>query len=163
MKYFFTSLVLILFFSGCSHQNAFSKFKMDEKQELSASSLQSSKIKSGEDIRGIFSAIYLNEVYPESFNQKEYFFVYLYLKEKKIMHNPNALNDAELTLKLNGRPPIKIKQLPHANRFSHLAFTQSEWNSYYLVAFEEEGKELSLVLESGDSLSDALLYKKDEQ
>lgn len=163
MKYFFLLTTFVLLFSGCSHNNAFSKFNMTKEQELSISSLQSSKIKLGEKVDGVFSAIYLNEVYPDAFNQNEYFYIYVYLKDKKKMYNPNSLDDIELVLKLNGKTPIKVKQLPNENQFSHLTSTKSKWNRYYLVAFKELGKKLNLVLESGQSSSAVLKYQKDEQ
>jgi len=164
MKSFLIILTFIILFTGCADKNAFSKFDMTTAQELSASSLQSSKVKSGEDVEGIFSAIYLNEVYPNIYFENEYFFVYLYLKEKKEMYDPTLLSDIKLTLKLNSKLPIKIKQLPHANKFSDLVATKSEWNRYYLVAFEnEQKKELSIVLESGRFSSDPLIYQKDKQ
>lgn len=163
MKYFFLFTAFILFFTGCSHNNAFSKFKMTKEQELSISSLQSSKIKSGEKIDGVFSAIYLNEVYPDVFNQNEYFYIYLYLKNKEKMYNPNSLDETKLVVKLNGKTPIKVKELPKENQFSHLTSTKNEWNRYYIVAFKESGKQLSLVIENAKSSSATLNYKKDEQ
>ncbi|MBU1658352.1 hypothetical protein KKG72_04785 [bacterium] len=163
MKSFFATFTFLFLLSGCSHQNAFTKFNMNIQQELASSSIQSSKIKNGTKVNGIFSAIYLNEVYPDAYNQHEYFFVYLYLKDKQEMYDPNSFEDVKLALKLNGKLPIKIKQLPHANKFSHLASVESEWNRYYIVAFKESSKKLSLVLESGQSSSVALIYQKDEQ
>jgi len=137
---------------------------MTTAQELSASSIQSSKVKSGEHVDGIFTAIYLNEVYPKIYFSNEYFFIYLYLKDKKEMYDPTILEDVKLTLKLNSKLPIKIKQLPADNKFSDLVATKNEWNRYYLVAFEkEEKKQLSIVLENGQSSSDPLIYQKDRQ
>ncbi len=163
MKSFFILVAFLAFFTGCSHKNAFSNFEMDEKQELSANSLQSSKIKLGERVDGVFSAIYLNEVYPKSFNQHEYFYVYLYLKNDTQMHNPNSLNETKLNLKLNGKTPMKIKELERENQFSNLIKIENRWTKYYLVSFEEQGSRISLVLENGQSSSDELIYQKDEQ
>lgn len=149
---------------GCADKNAFSKFNMQPDQELSAASLQGTKIKMGENVEGIFSAIYLNKVYPNVYTVNEYFYVYLYLKDKKEMHDSNTLNDIKLTLKLNGKIPLKIKKLDSKNQFSHLASVSSEWRRYYLIAFEREEKsEINLVLETDQSSSDALTYQKDEE
>jgi hypothetical protein len=80
------------------------------------------------------------------------------------MYNPNTLEDIKLTMKLNGKLPVKIKKLDARNKFSHLASVESEWNRYFLVAFEEEKEnEISLVLETDQSSSDALIYQKDER
>jgi len=151
--------------SGCSSKNAFTKFNMNKDQELSVSSLLSSKIKSKKDgkIDGVVSAIYLNEIYPDSYNNNEYFFVYLFLKNKKKMHDPKDFDKLDLSLRLNGELPIKIKQLENKNKFSHLTFIKSDWNRYYLVAFKKQNKtSISLVLESDQSFSDQLEYQKDK-
>jgi len=164
MKYTITILIFLLVFLGCADKNAFSKFDLESEQELSADSLQSSKIKKGNNVRGIVSAIYLNKVYPNRYTKDEYFYVYLYLKDEKEMHNPNTLEDIKLTMRLNTKLPIKIKELDAKNKFSHLTSTYSEWMKYYLVAFEQvQENELSLVLETDQSSSDLLKYQKVEQ
>jgi len=152
MKSILILTTLMLIFGGCSHKNAFSNFEMTQKQELGASSLQNSKVKAGERVDGIFSAIYLNEVYPESFNQNEYFYVFYYLK-----------NEENTSLKLNGLAPLKIKKLEKENQFSHLVKVQNRWTQYYLVSFAQQENNISLVFENGQSFSDALVYQKDEQ
>jgi len=164
MKYILIILTFAIIFAGCAEKNAFTKFNMLPDQELSAASLQSSKIKIDDKIDGIVSAIYLNKVYPDIYNKNEYFYVYLYLKDGKEMFNPNTLDEIRLTMKLNNKLPVKIKKLSYENKFSHLTSVHSQWRRYFLVAFEEEKEsELSLVLESGQSSSDALVYQKDEQ
>jgi len=163
MKSTFILAVLLITFSGCSHKNAFSNFQMSKEQELSASSFQSSKIKSGEQVDGIFSAIYLNEVYPKSFTQNEYFYIHLYLKEDREMYNPNSLDELKLKVKLNKNLPIKIKELERENQFSNLIKVENRWTKYYLVSFDKQDGNLSLVLENDLSFSDALVYQKDEQ
>ncbi|MFT7004683.1 MAG: hypothetical protein ACJAWW_002048 [Sulfurimonas sp.] len=163
MRYILTILTFSLLFLGCADKNAFSKFKMLPDQELSANSLQSSKIKLGENVAGVVSTIYLNEIYPKVYTANEYFYVYVYLKDGSKMYDPNTLDDIKLTLKLNNKLPLKIKKLDSKNKFSHLASVNSEWNQYFLIAFEEEKtNKLSLVLENGQSSSDSLVYQKGE-
>jgi len=163
MKSFLVMFIFTIFFVGCADKNAFTKFDMTTAQELTASSLQSSKIKFSNGIDGIVSVVYLNDVYPHRYFTNEYFFVYLYLKNKKKMYNPTMLEDVDLVLKLNNKLPIKIKKLSHDNEFSDLINTKSKWNRYYLVAFKKEkSNKLSIVLENGQSFSDPLTYQKDE-
>ena len=159
---FLITLSLIAFISGCSSKNAFNKFNITKEQERGVSSLLSSRIISNNgDIDGVISAIYLNEIYPDSYNNNEYFFVYIFLKNKKEMHDSKRFDKLELSLKLNNELPIKIKQLPNKNKFSHLTFIKSDWNKYYLVAFKKQAeKSISLVLESCQSSSDSLIYQK---
>jgi len=159
-----TTITILVFLTGCSSKNAFSSFDLSKEQELSVSSLLSSKIKSENgEINGVVSAIYLNEIYPESYHNNEYFFVYVYLKNNKQLSNPAEFDDLELSLKLNNENAIKIKQLSNENRFSDLAFIKSDWNKYYLVAFEKQNKsKINLVLESGQFSSGQLSYQKAE-
>ena len=164
MKSFLIFLYILLIFSGCADKNAFDKFNMQQDQELSADSLQSSKIKNSDDIDGIVSAIYLNRIYPDIYSGHEYFYLYFYQKDKKEMYDPNTQNEIELTIKLNSKLPIKVKELSSKNKFSHLTSTNSKWQRYFLIAFEKEDEnELSLVLESGQSSSDVLSYQKVKQ
>jgi hypothetical protein len=161
MKYFITISSILLLLSGCSKNNAFDDFKMNKEQELAINSLQSSKINSNDGVSGIFSAVYLNEVYPKEFNHNEYFFVYFYTKEKSTIFDPVSQQDSNSNVKLNGKPPVKIKKLSNQNQFTHLVGTKNEWSEYYLIAFEHDAsKKLSLTFESGQSLSDQLIYQK---
>ena len=163
MKYIFTTLAIVLLFSGCSKQNAFAKFNMSKEQELGASSIQSSKVRFNEKINGAFSSIYLNEIYPEKYSQNEYFFVYYYLKEKAEIYNPKSFVDTKLTLKLNSKLPINMKKLSNKNQFSHLVSIDSEWNQYYIATFEKQDvKKLNLILENPPYSSAALVYQKGE-
>ena len=165
MNKIFTLLSLLLLFNACSSNNAFDNFKMDKDQELSVSSMRSAKVASSSgEVSGIFSSVYLNEVYPESFNDGEYFFVYVYLKKQKEMYNPKELFNTGLNLKLNSKLAVKIEELPKENKFSHLVSVKSEWNKYYKVVFmEDEERKLNLVLENGPSFSAQLNFLKAEQ
>jgi len=154
-----TTLVLL---SACSSKNAFTTFNMNEEQERAVSSLLTSKIKSNDGkIDGVISVIYLNEIYPDSYHTNEYFFVYVFLKNKPKNNDLDEFNEELLNLTLNGEKPVKIKQLPNKNKFSHLTFIKSDWNKYYLVAFRKQEKSsINLVLENGQSFSAPLEYHK---
>lgn len=159
---FFIPIFLLLFFSSCSHKNAFSEFKMDENQELSITSLKRTKIIKNGEVIGAFNAIYLNEVYPDIYNTHEYFFVYIYLKDIENISNPNTINNDKLTIFLNNNSPMKLKELDSQNRFYKLSASKNEWNRYYLVSFATKGKRLTLKLENDQSFSVSLKYQKDQ-
>lgn len=163
MKFFLILLSIAIINSGCSFKNGFSKFNMTKEQELSAESLQSSKITNSNGVQGIVSAIYLNKVYPKAFYKDEYFFVYYYIKEDKEMHNPNFFDNKQTMLLLNSKEPIKIKELPSDNQFSDLVSVRNKWSKYYLVAFKESGNILNLVIKSQNSSSNTLTYVKKEE
>ncbi|WP_324170511.1 hypothetical protein [Sulfurimonas sp.] len=164
MKYILTLTIFFLLFTGCADKNAFSKFNMQKEQELSASNSQSSKIKTAQKIDGIVSAIYLNNVYPNTYTSNEYFYIYLYLKNEKEMYDPTSVDDINLTIRLNNKLPIKVEKLTNKNKFSHLSSVENEWRRYYLLAFKKDkNNALNLVLESGQSFSGKLAFQKDEQ
>ena len=152
MKYFLLTIILsILPLTGCSRNNAFDDFKLSKKQELTINSLQSSKIRHDNKIGGIFSAVYLNEIYPELFNNQEYFFVFFYTN-----------HDDAIKFTLNKKLPLKIKKLSTDNRFSNLIKMKNGWNNYYLIAFDtQKEKSLNLIFQSGQYFSDQLIYLKE--
>ena len=162
MKSFLILSTLLLLMTGCSNKNAFSKFDMSKEQEMTASNLQSAKLatKDGK-VTGVVSVVYLNEVYPYYFSKKEYFFVYMYLKDSK-----NA-KDGDLKITMNGGAPLKLKKLSKVNNFTHLVDVKSEWNQYYMATFAEHTNEndstLNLVFENDQSSSVVLKYQKGEE
>ncbi|WP_373070968.1 hypothetical protein [Sulfurimonas sp.] len=146
-------LLILLFISGCSSQNAFTYFDLNKEQQLSAQSFKRVKLSEGEKVIGTFSTIYLNEVYPNRFNKNEYFVVYIYMKD--------SIEDFDL--KLNSHGYMKIKELNYDNRFSTLTREKSEWSKYYLVSFEEQGNQLNLDLYINNSKLASIGYKKNQQ
>jgi len=152
MKSFTIILTFLVLFSGCASKNAFEQFEMSEKQELSANALQRSKIKSGEKVNGIVSAVYLNFVSSNEYSDGEYFYVYTYLKNQNY----------EFHFLLNNREPISVKELPSTNEFTELTSVDNKWSKYYLVKFEKQDDKLSFVFENGPYSSDILKFEKDE-
>lgn len=163
MNFFLLFLTFTLLFSGCSNKNAFFAFKMDKEKELSISSLQSSKIISQEgEVRGVFSSIYLNEVYPELYNGDEYFVIFIYMKEHKELYTQDSATYSDLNLTLNSKLPIKVEKLSKENQFLHLIDRENEWTDSYLVMFEQT-ELLNLSIKENQSSSSAILkYKKDQ-
>lgn len=161
MKFFLIILTLLTIFSGCSKKNAFSEFKMDKERETALSSLKSSKIvsKNGE-VSGIFSAIYLNDVYPETFNQDETFFIFFFTKEEKKISDINENKNGNLKVTLNSKMAIKVEKLSQDNRFSNLVDVKSSWNHYYIITFKKADK-ADLVFEDEHGSSNTLRFKKE--
>jgi hypothetical protein len=163
MKFFLITLTFIILITGCS-QNAFTKFDLDKEQELSVSSSRTSKItfSNSKKIYGIFSAVYLNRINPESFKENEYFFIYMYLKNENSLKKSALLKNINSSITLNDKFPADIKELPHANKFTHLISVKNKWNKYYLVTFKKEKdlKQLNLLFEQEGLSSAVLTYKK---
>ncbi len=189
MKSFIIILLFLTIMSGCADKNAFDKFNMSLDQELSIDNLQSSKIKTTKNIDGIVRVVYLNNIYPDTYNLDEKFYVSIYLKKDTEFKEPSSLTmkvydkipaeeiaicqkenlelsffkDKKIIIKLNNKSPIKIEELKQKNKFSHLASTNNDWQRYYLITFKKEIKDkLSLFIINGASSSNLLKYKKNK-
>jgi len=153
MKTFLITILFMFTFEGCSTKNAFSSFKITPEQEKSEDNIQSSKIKNGEIVDGLVTAIYLNQVVPETYQENEYFYIYLYTKHD---------ND-NIKFLLNENAPLKVEELESDNMFTHLTSFKAEWSRYYLVAFKVEDTNLSFSVKNAQFSSNKLIFEKEEQ
>jgi hypothetical protein len=153
MKTFLIILTFLTIFQGCGEKNAFSRFKLSQKQELGVNSLQSSKLKNGEDVNGVVSVIYLNQTDPDSFKSGEVFYVFTYTKEKR----------SSLKFTLNGKnPSLYVRELTNKNDFTYLTSIDTKWNRYFVVTFAKQGDVLNFQVKNGDFSSSILRFEKDE-
>lgn len=157
MKTFLILTIILTIFTNCSEKNAFSNFNITPNQEKSEDSLQSSKLFNHDTMQGIVSAVYLNSVMPKEYNDKEYFYIYVYTK------NPNE----KLEFFLNGIEANSIKELKVKNKFSNLTSFAGKWQKYYLVSFDTQGDKLSLITKSSkvsenEFSSKPMLFQKDD-
>ncbi len=163
MKFLLHGITFAILVTGCSSQSAFGRFNMNKQQELSVSSSQTSKIQSQETTKGLFYATYLNDVDTDNFDDNEYFYIALYLKDTISMDEVSFDKMIETSLQLNTQSPIEIKRLPSHNQFSSLTHVKNEWNKYYLVTFKKENesvKKLYLVFKQDKLFSEVLIYQR---
>ena len=152
MKYFFMALIITILLQGCSVKNAFSKLEISNEQEKAVENTRSGKMQYGEKVGGIFSVMYLNDIYPSMNRNTNYFYISVYTKDK----------NEDLIILSNGQKPLKIKSLPHNNKFTRLLPMQSEWAKNYLVSFDNNEKEgVNISIESGQFSSGQLNYSTD--
>jgi len=152
MKQLFLLLTSLLIFIGCSRDTAFDRFPITQKQKLAENSIQSSKIKNKNNIDGVVNVLYLNEVNHKIYNDKEYFYIYFYIKNKSI--KPLFL--------LNNKYPLHITKLDNENQFSNLISFNAPWSQYYLIEFAKQGDNLNFQLKNGKYTSDILKFEKDK-
>ena len=153
MKTFLITILFLTIFTNCSTNNAFSYFDMNQKQAKSEDSLQSSKIFNKKSNEGIVSVIYLNRVLADEFSNKEYFYIYLYVK--------NRLEPVEFFL--NGEKSQEVKILKPQNKFSQLSSFNPKWQKYYLVAFSKQEREtLRLKVQTSQSSSGEMIFQTQE-
>ncbi len=164
MRYFLIFSLTLIFISGCSRTSAFDFFKMDDNYERAIDNLQTGTIVSSFETKAILSTIYLNRVYPEKYNDGEYFFVSIYLREDIRLYFKSGINNKKYKFTLNGNEPIEAKELETDDELRLSMPITNEWNRYYLVKFpKQDMSKLDLILENDEFDSVELIYQKDEQ
>jgi len=139
-------------FWGCAQKNAFERFHISKVQESAEDNIQNSKvINKKSEVIGVVTAIYLNKVKPQLYSDYEYFYVYLYAKNK---------NDA-INFSLNGMPALLAEELSAQNEFTVLTSFKSKWNKYYLVGFAKQQGTLHLNIQMGQN-STTLVFKQNQ-
>ncbi len=161
MRNFLILALSILFISGCSRTTAFDFFKMDDNYERAVDNLQTGTIVKSFETKAILSTIYLNRVYPKKYNDCEYFFVAVYLREDIRLYFKDGINNKKYKFTLNGEKPLLGEELKDDDELRLSMPITSEWNRYYLVKFKKQDSEkLELVLENDESDSVKLIYQK---
>lgn len=168
MKNTLVTLFLSFLLTGCSHQNAFTKFNMPAAEEKAFASQQDTSIIQKKEVAGAFSAVYLNEVSPDLYNEKEYFLVSIYLKDNQALDTLKNYEQVQqettkgVFVLLNHTYPLTIEPLPQ--ELQKYISLNADWNNYYLVVFEESRENTMRISLSGDGFqTKSLLYYKNEE
>ena len=162
MRSLLFAIFALALFTGCSNTTAFDFFKKDAAYEKAIDNLQTGTIVKSFETEVILSTIYLNRVYPEKYNDGEYFFVAIYLRDDVRLYFKSGLNNKKYTFTCNGRKPQETKMLQKDDELRLLMPITNEWNRYYLVKFKkQESKKLTLLLENDQYGSVVLAYRKE--
>lgn len=152
MKYFLTAFIILLFSSGCTTKNAFSKLSLTSEQEMAVEYTQSGRIMDGDKVEAIYSAIYLNSADKSTTRRAEEFYISMYQKN----------NTYDLNITMNRQKALHAERLPNDNKYSHLLSTQNIWSTNYIVAFENnESNKLNLQIDIDQFSSGPLSFSKD--
>ncbi|MDD2789321.1 MAG: hypothetical protein PHU40_01520 [Sulfurimonas sp.] len=145
--------VFSIFLGGCSQKSAFSNFELTRAQEFSISNTQRAKIVAPDKVEGAFTAVYLNNIYPEVYTQNDAFLICLYTKDD--------MNPKDLQFRSNANEALLIEKIEDPYSFQELIEMQNSWNSCYLMEFESnEEREIQLQIKSDTYQSMVLTYKK---
>jgi len=151
MNFLLILAVFSIFLGGCSQKSAFSNFELTKAQEFSISNTQRAKIVSPDKIEGTFTAVYLNNIYPEIYTQNDVFLICLYTKD--------AIALKDLQFRTNNKEAFLIEKVE--NEFKDLIAMQNSWNSCYLMEFgSNEEREIKFQVKSNIYQSMLLIYKK---
>jgi len=150
MRNLLAILLLFITLLGCSQKNAFKQFHLSSSQELAEDNLQSTKIvNKNNEVIAIVTALHLNKIDPKRYNRYEYFYVYMYDKNR----------NEKVNFYVNGMPALLQEELPVQNEFTKLTSFHSKWNRYYLVGFAKQQKNLNLKIQLGEGAA-TLLFKQ---
>ncbi len=165
-RYILIPLSTIILLSACSGTTtAFDFFKMDERHEKAITNLRTGTIVRSFETEAIISSIYLNNVMKNEYNTTESFYISLYLKDdKRIYFKSNSEQKVGYRVTLNGKSPLRAKELARNDKLRSLMPIQNEWNRYYLVEFEKTSDTILKLEFENDQLDVVELeYQKDVQ
>lgn len=161
MRFSIMALSVLIGFSGCADKGAFDMFKIDEAHERSVEQLRTEAIVQSFETKAIVSTIYLNPIYPQLYNDGEYFIGAFYFKKSNQDVKKWDIYTYGYALTLNGKQPTLIEELKQSDPKRALIPVQNNWNKYYFIRFDHvpDGN-LTLLLENNQTGSVALSYQK---
>ena len=152
MKFFLTALIVVLFNSGCTTKNAFTKLNLTHEQKRAVEHIQNGKIMNGTSVEAIYSVMYLNGADKNIQRTDNEFYIALYRKNDTL----------DLNITMNEQAALDIEKVASDNEYSDLLSTQYIWSRNYKVTFENNGtKNISLQIGTGPFLSAPLMFVKD--
>jgi hypothetical protein len=161
MKYFFATLFVGFLISGCATRSAFSKFGITQEQELSIENTRSGEMRNGTKVGGIFSSVYLNNIYPNMSEDTNVFYISTYMRKDSVDNNES--ND--FSIKMNNAKPKEIRKLAYDTKLNDLLPVKTSWTNNYVVTFDnnETTDKIDLVIGIDQFSSGSLIYSKDAQ
>ena len=154
MKFFLLSGVLTLLLTGCTTKNAFSELGLSLAQEKAIESTRNEKMRDKEEVGGLFSVIYLNNIHKELPKDTQEFYLAIYAK--------NGYDQLHFTL--NGANAVDVSKLPKENEYSKLLTMKNQWSQEYLLSFKTpKEKQLTLLIGNGRFSSGLLEFVEDPQ
>jgi hypothetical protein len=161
MKFSIILLISLIGFSGCTTKGTFDMFTMDEPHQKAVEQLRSAAIVKSFETKALVHTVYLNPIYPENYNDGEYFIGAVYFERDNRDVKKWDLNAHGYTLTLNGKKATIIEELKESDPRRALIPVQNNWNKYYFIRFDlqPEGV-LKLLLENNQTGQVALSYQK---
>ena len=166
-QFFIFFIITFVVFSGCS--NHFDRYTPSSEQEKAMTSYKSFRILKDNKSETIFSAIYLNDVYPTYTDDFAHFLVSFYNFEtnstlffdinntKNFETNSTLLVDINNTedpekyvVLLNGEMALKSESLDSDDLLIDLLPVRTKWSKYYYIRFDLPKGVPTLVLKSSN-------------
>lgn len=161
MKFFkFSVLFLAIFiFFGCG-KSALVMFDKDEDFQKALQYTEEKQLKNYFQTLAIFRATHLNQVYPQKYNDKEYFFVGIYIQDD-MKKEKSKINNPQYALTLNGNKFLSYEEVDENNVLHKTMPFVNRWTAYYVVAFDkQESNEMTLEYKKDTNQSVSFVFKK---
>jgi len=150
MRFFLIFLITVVFFNGCSSNNAFDHFNMTDEQEMAQESIRSVKLQDADKTVGVCNIVYLNNVLPNKYKTKDSFYIYMYTHH----------NYRNFKFFLDKSMPISIKKLPKKNQFQKFTKESYRWQNYFIVEFKKINNEkLNFEITNKDGISKTIMFE----
>jgi len=147
LKLIFISLVLSVFFLGCSSKSALSVFGDDILYERGLEYTQVDDIINSFETKAIINATYLNSTDPKKWDNKyQNFLVGIYIVNDNDKKENQFLNNKKYILTLNDQNISKSYELKSTNYLWDHIPVKNPHAKYYIVSFKKDNsKELKLM------------------
>ncbi len=162
LKKILFSTIVVLLIGGCAQRDAFSQFDLTSDQERSIDNafyarltkiIKDDNITSHTQVSAVTAGLYLNELYPNRYDDAEQFYIVFFAKNKALLQY--------FQFQLNGNNPIKVVKLPAENEYSHLMKMNNKWSTHYLLTFQKiKSKTLKLKVKILDGSKATLIFHK---
>ncbi len=162
MRFSLIAVAGLLIFGGCSGKGAFDMFRMDEAHERSVEQMRTGTIIQSFETKAIISAVYLNPVYPDTYQDGDYFIAAIYFDKGNLETKKWDLKEHGYSLTLNDKAPASMEELRESDPRRALIPVRNNWNKYYFIRFEPGQEDLlTLKLANDQTGSVALSYPKE--
>lgn len=114
----------------------------------------------------MFSAIYLNEVYPAYTDNYAHFLIAFYSPDQESVlyfNRDQTSTKQDYVLLLNGSAAIVSEALDSDDLLIELMPSSNSWNRYYYVRYKLPSETPVLVLESDRTELAAITYQKEQE
>ncbi len=148
MRLLITAIILTTIFIGCG-ESGYSVFIHDDHYYKTLSSSQKAEMSYKDRTIAIFSASYLNVLYPKEYDrEEESFLVGLYLTEEGD-NSVRGLENPNYQIRMNLENAYEIQPVDrNSSLVVNTSFTD-RWSDYYIVKFNtQKPGRLSLVLKN---------------
>ncbi len=153
--------MVLLLTTGCSTKGTFDMFALDEPHQKAVEQLRTGAIVKSFETKALVHTVYLNPIYPEKYNDGEYFIGAVYFERDNRDVKKWDLNTHGYTLTLNGKIATTLEELKESDPRRALIPVQNNWNKYYFIRFDLQPQgALTLLLENNQTGRVVLSYQK---